>query len=201
MTYGDRDLNIGEALTREQTRQQPTLQFETAKDKLATVIMVGTPELPFLGSAISDNSSWITDPDALSRSNPVYRSFLHWLVTNIRDDDMRNGNVVAGYRGPGPWAGTGKVQNVVPCVEIRYVLVSGPHRYTFLVFEQSKPVDIRHSNPFSTEARPRFNITEFIRDKSMSGPVCGNFQTVSDPLLVVTAGVCRGCLTFQVEVK
>jgi phosphatidylethanolamine-binding protein (PEBP) family uncharacterized protein len=54
----------------------------------------------------------MVDPDALSRSNPVYREYRHWLVVNIpvkkgqmfrnnlvgRDLDIPKGKVVSAYQ-------------------------------------------------------------------------------------------------------
>ena len=34
------------------------------------------------------------DPDATSRANPIYREFLHWLVVNVPENDLTQGEVI-----------------------------------------------------------------------------------------------------------
>ena len=81
------------------TNPTPALQWGADGSKLYTLIM--------------------TDPDAPSRANPLYREFLHWVVTNIPGEDIVKGDTLLSY-----------VSSAPPCN-------SGPHRYIFLVFEQT----------------------------------------------------------------
>lgn len=86
------------------------------------------------------------DPDAPSRKNPKFRSWLHWLVINIRNGDFRNGTEVMPYRPPTPPAGSGK------------------HRYVFLVFQQEgkqKSVD-------TFAERAKFNLNEYAASNDLS---------------------------------
>jgi len=132
--YGSREVKLGEAWQKDQTGQQPTVKFEKLGDKLVTLIML--------------------DPDAPSKTNPTNRSWLHWLVTNIRENDISSGSTMMEYNGPSPPKG------------------SGPHRYALLVFQQSDTIeDIQIE-------RPKFNIANFIQDHSLTGPAYGNFYLV-----------------------
>lgn len=60
----------------------------------------------------------MTDPDAISRTMHIFREVRHWLVMNIPESSVENGNVVTEYAGSGPPVGTGL------------------HRYIFLVYKQ-----------------------------------------------------------------
>ncbi|XP_053125461.1 phosphatidylethanolamine-binding protein 4 isoform X3 [Hemicordylus capensis] len=64
----------------------------------------------------------MVDPDAPSRATPKYRFWRHWLVSNIKGADLKNGNlqgnVLSDYLRPTPPP------------------KSGFHRYQFLIFEQ-----------------------------------------------------------------
>jgi hypothetical protein len=62
----------------------------------------------------------MTDPDAPSREDPVYREFVHWMVSDVSNTFTVN----LDYCGPGP-----------PCN-------SGLHRYVFLIYEQPENADI-----------------------------------------------------------
>jgi len=133
--YGSQQVKLGETLQKDKTGQQPTVKFEKIKDKLVTLIMV--------------------DPDAPSQTNATNRSWLHWLIVNIRENDISSGKVVAEYNGPAPPSG------------------SGPHRYVLLVLPQSDSIENIPQIP-----RPKFDIAKFIRDYSLAEPTYGNFYTV-----------------------
>jgi phosphatidylethanolamine-binding protein (PEBP) family uncharacterized protein len=54
-----------------------------------------------------------TDPDAPSRANPVRREFRHWLVGNIPDDRLDQGQTLTEYVGSGPPKDTGRVEHFI----------------------------------------------------------------------------------------
>jgi len=86
------------------------------------------------------------DPDAPSRKNPKFRNWLHWLVINIRNGDLKNGTEVVNYRPPTPPAGSGK------------------HRYIFLLFQQEgkqKKVD-------TIRERAKFNVNEYAASNDLA---------------------------------
>ena len=67
------------------------------------------------------------DPDAPSRANPTAANFLHWVKTDLRIRSSTATNITAdnatdafSYLSPAPAQG------------------SGPHRYTFLLFDQPR---------------------------------------------------------------
>ncbi|XP_010164651.1 phosphatidylethanolamine-binding protein 1, partial [Antrostomus carolinensis] len=49
----------------------------------------------------------LTDPDAPSRKDPKFREWHHFLVTNMKGNDVGSGTVLSDYVGSGPPKGTG----------------------------------------------------------------------------------------------
>ncbi|KAG0323005.1 hypothetical protein BG000_002750, partial [Podila horticola] len=86
------------------------------------------PEISFQSDSPNDKYTLImTDPDAPSRSNPKFREWRHWVVSNISGSsslsgfqpaNVSHGTVLTPYMGPAPPGG------------------SGPHRYVFLLYKQ-----------------------------------------------------------------
>jgi len=97
----------------------------------------------------------MTDPDAPSRENPIMREFNHWLVVNIPGDKIDKGHILAEYVGSGPPEGTGL------------------HRYTFLVYKQTKGKI--QGDKYTLEGRRQFKTEQFVAKNSLEGPVAGNF--------------------------
>lgn len=65
----------------------------------------------------------LVDPDVPSRTNRSLAEAVHWQVINIPGDDVTKGQPVFDYSGPAP------SQN------------SGLHRYTFLVYKQTRFIE------------------------------------------------------------
>lgn len=73
----------------------------------------------------------MVDPDAPSRTNHPFREVRHWLVMNILESAVENGDEISEYRGSGPPKDTGL------------------HRYIFLVFKQPDGL-IVHDEPHTS---------------------------------------------------
>lgn len=69
----------------------------------------------------------MTDPDAPSRTTPIWREYRHWLVVNIPGNKVSDGETIAEYVGSEPPQGT---------------LL---HRYVFLLYKQ--PSKIKFDEP------------------------------------------------------
>lgn len=54
------------------------------------------PEVTWEGEPDAYYTLLMVDPDAPSRSNPKNREFRHWLVTNIRGNDVQKGDEIIG---------------------------------------------------------------------------------------------------------
>nr|KAF6312068.1 phosphatidylethanolamine binding protein 1 [Pipistrellus kuhlii] len=87
----------------------------------------------------------LTDPDAPSRKDPKFREWHHFLVVNMKGNDISSGTVLSDYVGSGPPKGTGL------------------HRYVWLVYEQAKPLNCDEpilSNR-SGDNRGKFKVASF----------------------------------------
>lgn len=92
-------MNFGNELKTKSVKHAPVVHWDTESDQLYTLIMV--------------------DPDAPSRNAPEFRSFRHWVVTNIPGSDVAKGNEISEYYKPKPPKRTGL------------------HRYVFLIYKQT----------------------------------------------------------------
>lgn len=90
--------NLGNVLTPTQVKDKPKVAWEAEKGAFYTLVKV--------------------DPDAPSRKNPTYREYRHWLIMNIPESSVENGDEIIEYIGAGAPKGTDL------------------HRYIFLVFKQ-----------------------------------------------------------------
>uniref|UniRef100_A0A8C6Z460 Phosphatidylethanolamine-binding protein 1 n=1 Tax=Nothoprocta perdicaria TaxID=30464 RepID=A0A8C6Z460_NOTPE len=106
--YGPLEIDeLGKVLTPTQVQHRPTsIEWEGCDpQKLYTLVL--------------------TDPDAPSRKDPKFREWHHFLVTNMKGNDVGSGKVLSDYVGSGPPKGTGL------------------HRYVWLVYEQPKQLTSR----------------------------------------------------------
>ncbi|KAJ0172956.1 hypothetical protein K1T71_011132 [Dendrolimus kikuchii] len=132
-------INVSEAmeLTPEQVKGVPNLQWNANSNRLYTVVFC--------------------DPDAPSREAPDGRSFLHWLVINIPDEDVDEGDTIV------------NILNSHPEPE------TGFHRYVFLVYEQPEGVVFDLLPNESFEGRVNFSVEDFASRYNLGIPVAGNF--------------------------
>uniref|UniRef100_A0A2K5PN81 Phosphatidylethanolamine-binding protein 1 n=1 Tax=Cebus imitator TaxID=2715852 RepID=A0A2K5PN81_CEBIM len=90
VTYGGAAVDeLGKVLTPTQVKNRPTSISWDGLDsgKLYTLVL--------------------TDPDAPSRKDPKYREWHHFLVVNMKGNDISSGTVLSDYVGSGPPKGTG----------------------------------------------------------------------------------------------
>ncbi|XP_043762081.1 phosphatidylethanolamine-binding protein 1-like [Cervus elaphus] len=99
----------------------------------------------------------LTDPDAPSRKDPKYREWHHFLVVNMKGNDVSSGTVLSDYVGSGPPKGTGL------------------HRYLWLVYEQKGP--LKCDEPIlsnrSGDRRGKFKVASFRKKYELGTPVAG----------------------------
>lgn len=102
-TYGDNVVSMDKCVYKpEETKSFPTLNWNGDAESLYTVFM--------------------TDPDAVSRKEPLFREFAHYAAVNVPGTGV-GGDIALDYLGPGP-----------PCN-------SGLHRYCWLVYLQTEKLD------------------------------------------------------------
>ncbi|KAJ8934942.1 hypothetical protein NQ314_013101 [Rhamnusium bicolor] len=130
---GDVPVEVGGELTPTQVKAEPKVKWDADPDKYYVLSMV--------------------DPDAPSRENPTYREIEHWLVGNIKGDDISTGEVIAEYMGSSPPKD------------------SGLHRYIFFIFEQKEKQTFNEP----TTSRLNFSIRTFAEKYNLGNPIAGNF--------------------------
>ncbi|XP_067083740.1 phosphatidylethanolamine-binding protein 1 [Osmerus mordax] len=140
VNYGSLEIDeLGKILTPTQVQSCPTsVQWEGSdSSKLYTLAL--------------------TDPDAPSRKDPKFREWHHFLVVNMKGNDVSSGCVLSDYVGSGPPKGTGL------------------HRYVWLVYEQASSVSC--SEPILTnrsgDNRGKFQIKSFRQKYGLGAPVAG----------------------------
>ncbi|CAH2295981.1 phosphatidylethanolamine-binding 1 [Pelobates cultripes] len=141
VSYGSlRVEELGQVLTPTQVQNRPTsIEWDGMdNNKLYTLVL--------------------TDPDAPSRKNPKFREWHHFLVVNMKGNDIGSGCVLSDYIGSGPPKGTGL------------------HRYVWLVYEQTEPLkcDEQILCNRSGEHRGVFKVASFRQKYKLGSPVAGN---------------------------
>lgn len=132
------EVNEGNELTPTQVKDIPKVEWQAKTDAYYTLCM--------------------TDPDAPSRKEPTYREWHHWLVGNIKGDNVAAGETLSEYVGSGPPPDTGL------------------HRYVFLVYEQPGKLTFDEPRLTNTSADNRggFAIRKFAEKYNLGNPVAGN---------------------------
>jgi phosphatidylethanolamine-binding protein (PEBP) family uncharacterized protein len=95
---------------------------------------LSAPHVSFGGKGLYTLLMW--DPDAPAAS------WLHWLITNIPDGRITDGDVVVGYAPPSP--------------------PSGEHRYFVSVYKQAAAISVG-----SPSGRGNFNVEAFVSQNNL----------------------------------
>ncbi|XP_060517233.1 protein D3-like [Cylas formicarius] len=132
---GEKEVDLGKELTPTDVIEEPKVSWDADPKKLYTLSMI--------------------DPDAPSRENPIYREINHWLVVNIKGNDLTTGETITPYRGSRAPKGTGL------------------HRYIFIVFEQSGQIAVNEQD-LKTERR-NFNLRKFAKKYGLGKAYAGNY--------------------------
>ncbi|KAM4052663.1 phosphatidylethanolamine-binding protein 1-like [Anomaloglossus baeobatrachus] len=138
---------LGQVVTPTQVQNRPTnISWEGMDaDKLYTLVL--------------------TDPDAPSRKNPKFREWHHFLLVNMKGNDINSGCVLSDYVGAGPPKGTGL------------------HRYVWLVYEQKEHLNCNEKvlTNRSGQHRGTFKVLSFRQKYGLGSPVAGScFQAEWD---------------------
>ena len=138
--YGGAEVDeLGKVLTPTQVKNRPTSITWDGLDpgKLYTLVL--------------------TDLGAPSRKDPKYREWHHFLVVNMKGNNISSGTVLSDYVGSGPPKGTGL------------------HRQVWLVYEQEGP--LKCDEPIlsnrSGDHRGKFKVASFRKKYELGTPVAG----------------------------
>ncbi|XP_061177338.1 uncharacterized protein LOC133186070 [Saccostrea echinata] len=127
-----------------------TTYVNTADVRTAVVPSVSFTKAGILAqSKITDTYTLIClDPDASASHAPI----VHWMVTNIPDGNIQNGQTVLPYMGPMPPAGKN-------------------HTYYFLLYTQASPIDGSILSGYvgqNCHSRCLFEINRFVADNHLT---------------------------------
>ena len=100
--YNNKIIKNNDFLTPNETKEEPIIKYKYVPTKKYILIMY--------------------DPDA------VKGTYIHWLIINIKGDNISNGKTILQYNGPAPPHG------------------SGEHRYIFEIYEQNNIPNIENIN-------------------------------------------------------
>ena len=136
----------------------PTPSYVSLGNKLAVANVQVKPTITW-SEAIPDKYYTLTmvDPDAPSRATPTFRNINHWLVGNIKGNnlnDFTEAKIMVDYRGSGP------------------PVDSGYHRYVFYLFEQKSLIDFSET---LIETPRNFSLKDFVVKYELEVPVAGSF--------------------------
>jgi len=133
-------VDLGKELTPNQVKDLPKLEWEANDNDFYTLLFV--------------------DPDAPSRTNPMFREVRHWNVVNIPGNKLEQGETIIEFIGSGPPKDTGL------------------HRYIFLLFKQKNgkiTVDGPRTSNRSRKNRFQTKVSEFVKKYDLGELVAGNF--------------------------
>ncbi|KAN0041067.1 hypothetical protein ACTFIV_003603 [Dictyostelium citrinum] len=144
--YNGKELNINDTLTPTLVQNKPEVSWEAKNDELYTLIL--------------------DDPDAPTRSDPKFGQWKHWLVTNIKGNDISTGQELAKYIGAGPPPNTSL------------------HRYIFILCKQPSNQNIEfkgeHILPLTADLRNNWNAETFIKKWNLEPEAINFFQAEHD---------------------
>ena len=97
--YNNKKITKNEFITPSETKEQPIIKYNSNENDLYTLILY--------------------DP------NSIYGTYIHWVIVNIKGDNINKSSVIIPYIGPHPPSGT------------------GIHNYTFQLYKQTEKKDIK----------------------------------------------------------
>merc|ERR1712130_350391 len=139
VSYGDITISAGDKITPLQSEKAPNVSWKADENKFYTLFM--------------------TDPDAPARDNPLFREFIHWVVTDIPGNDLKSGVVVMDYLGPAPPHS------------------SGLHRYCFFIYEQKEKgiINVDETKKMF-EGRGGKKIMDLVTRSDLGYPIAANIM-------------------------
>lgn len=125
--FGSRDIQPGATVHKRDATHKPQIEFKS-EAKYMHLVMV--------------------DPDAPSADQHTFRSWLHWMVLNIPDGAIQDGEEIIEYAPPTPPKGTGK------------------HRYVFAIFGSDAKLKSQ-----TIHERAKWSMNSFMKHHHLSDPI------------------------------
>ncbi|KAJ1666884.1 hypothetical protein GGH95_001790 [Coemansia sp. RSA 1836] len=130
-------VDMGQLLTINETRSEPTIEFDAQPGQIFTLAMV--------------------DPDSPSNTRHGYRSYRHFLISNLEKTENSTSSVITTYQSPQPEFGT------------------GAHRYVIVVLRQRSRFNMTEADV--PESRVRFDVVDWGSKRRMK-PVAASYFMV-----------------------
>ncbi|KAJ2006162.1 Phosphatidylethanolamine-binding protein 1 [Coemansia thaxteri] len=137
MAFNNQTVEMGQMLTVNETKSEPVIEFDSQPGQIYTVAMV--------------------DPDSPSLNRHGYRSYRHFLVSNLEAAENSTSNVITTYQSPQPEFGT------------------GAHRYAIVVLKQQGHFNVTEDDV--PPSRVRFDVVDWGRRRKMK-PVAASYFMV-----------------------
>ncbi|KAJ1945986.1 hypothetical protein GGF37_001415 [Kickxella alabastrina] len=137
LRFNNQPVSMGEILTLNDTRNEPTIEFDGPLGQVFTVAIV--------------------DADSPSMAKHGYRSYRHFLASNLDNVPGSTNNIITPYQAPQPAFGTGL------------------HRFAVTVLKQNDRFKVTDSD--IPESRVRFDVNEWGKVHKMR-PVAATFFLV-----------------------
>lgn len=125
ITINNSVIKNGEFISLDKSQSEPKINYTRALGEKYSVIMI--------------------DPDAPSRTKPIYKYWLHYLIIN-------NNEIIVPFNPPAPPKNSGK------------------HRYMFYLLKQNKNIDKNQLKIINTNSgikRNNFKFSEFLTDNNL----------------------------------
>jgi len=103
----------------------------------------------------------MVNPDVPSMAKPLQRSWLHWMLVNVKGFQTESGRILCKYTPPTPSAN------------------SGLHRYIFFLFKQEDHLD--QVAAFDAARCGKFSVSEFAKRYHLGKPVAMTFFQAERP--------------------
>lgn len=117
----------------------------------------------------------MADPDAPTPQNPTSRWVWHWAQTNLTKANLEDDMNMPLLLSPDP-----NTPALVPYARPMPPENSPAHRYILWIFEQPDNFSVPEQySGFGAQNRTGFNLTAFVADTGLDGPVAANYFYVS----------------------
>ncbi|KAG9124699.1 hypothetical protein FRC07_010589 [Ceratobasidium sp. 392] len=166
VSWGDKEVQLGNELTKADTVDEPTITFAPAAEDDPTT----TYTIAFL------------DPDAPSRADPKFGPFRHWVLTGLKAPGVETLVALAKESDPSPPVGAKSFkQATTPYRPPGPGPGTGVHRYVFLLFrEPNVGFEVPAGEPeygAELEQRRKWSAVAFAEKYGLK-PVAANFFTL-----------------------
>ncbi|XP_052743883.1 protein D2-like [Bicyclus anynana] len=138
VSFGNKEVNLGNFICAYDTSIMPFIYFEPENGSLYALFYINAD----VGFAFSGSRELV---------------YLNYLVVNIPDNNVYEGDQATPYQSYLPFPG------------------AGPTRNLFMVYKQNATIDVAEIIPQIAGSSYLFNMTDFVLVNQLGDPIAGNF--------------------------